>query len=301
MKSIAARLFTSALSAALLSSALLAADYRYTKIDAPNATDARAFGINARGEVVGKYTDAGGVQHGYLLRKGIFSIVDFPNPQFTTSARAINARGDIVGIVRDANGNSHGFLLCGGQFTQIDYPGATSTLAFGINNSGDITGEYFTVSGKSRGFILRDGVFLNVPVPSGTNLGMHGAQDNGQVLVGDAGPNSDPSSRAFLRNKAGDVHQLLDPPGSPFPCSFARGINERGDVAGAFAVVNTLAECNSAPPTHGFILRRGEFAVIDFPGSPNTFVSGINDDGVIVGLFTDKPGNGHGFNAVPND
>ena len=275
-------------------------NYRFVKIDVPNAIETRAFGINARGDVVGKYTDAGGIQHGYLLRNGAFSIVDFPNSQYTTSARGINAHGDIVGVVRDADGNAHGFLLHDGQFTQIDYPGASSTIAFGINNSGDITGQDFTASGRPKGFILSDGIFRNISVPAGANWGVHGAQDNGRVMVGDMVLYSDFSSHGFLRNRPGDV-QLIDGPGTIFPCTFARGINERGDVAGAFAIVNTVDECNSTPPAHGFLLRQGEYTIIDFPASPDTFVTGINDDGVIVGLFTDKKGHGHGFKAVPKN
>jgi len=286
------------LAACVLPAAQAQGSYRYLKIDVPNGVDTRAFGINARGDIVGKYTDADGVQHGYLLHKGAFSIIDFPNAQYTTSARGINARGDIVGVVRDADGNSHGFLLRDGQFTQIDYPGGSSTQAFGINNSGDITGEYFTAFGNPRGFILADGIFHNVPVPAGTNLGVHGAQDNGRVMVGDVVLSSDLSNHGFLRNKSGTT-QLIDFPGTSVPCTFARGINERGDIAGAFANVGTNDDCNNAPPAHGFALRDGTYTAIDFPGSPDTFVTAINDDGVIVGLFTDKKGNGHGFTAVP--
>ena len=69
---------------------------------------------------------------------------------------------------------------------------------------------------------------------------------------------------------------------------------------GAFASVNSVDECY--PPfvdQHGFLLRDGEFTVLDFPGSPATDAFCINDDGVIVGRYTDWRGNIHGFKAVP--
>ncbi len=53
-------------------------------------------GINGRGEIVGWYEDADGIQHGYVLEHGVFTTVDVPD---ATSARilGINASGDIVG------------------------------------------------------------------------------------------------------------------------------------------------------------------------------------------------------------
>src|SRR5438445_543991 len=140
---------------------LIAADYRFVKIDFPDAAATIASGINARGDIVGRYDDVNGVTHGFLLRKGIFSSIDFPNASFT-SARAINARGDIAGRIHDANGIDHAFLLRDGQFTQIDYPGADRTVGRGINNAGDITGNHFDGTDIERGFIVRDGVFQNI-------------------------------------------------------------------------------------------------------------------------------------------
>ena len=147
-----------------VSSLLTATDFRFVKIDVPNATSTTANGINARGDIVGTFVDANGVSHGFLVRKGVFSTIDFPNASFT-AARGINARGDIVGRFDDAGGNQHGYVLRDGHFTQIDYPGASTTTARGINNAGDITGRHFDSAGNENGFILQDGVFHNVSVP----------------------------------------------------------------------------------------------------------------------------------------
>jgi hypothetical protein len=165
------------------SSLLFATDYRFVKIDFPDAVSTIASGIDARGDIVGRYDDVNGVVDGFLLRKGIFSSIDFPNASFT-SARAINARGDIAGRMKDANGIDHAFLLRDGQFTQIDYPGADATVGRGINNAGDITGNHFAGAGAERGFILRDGAFHNVSFGDANDIWM--AQDNGEVMVGDA-------------------------------------------------------------------------------------------------------------------
>jgi hypothetical protein len=46
---------------------------------------------------------------------------------------------------------------------------------------------------------------------------------------------------------------------------------------------------------HGFILSRGSFTAVDFPGAISTWVTGINPAGEIVGLFTEAAGKTHGY------
>ncbi|HYK90360.1 MAG TPA: hypothetical protein VE398_16410, partial [Acidobacteriota bacterium] len=110
-----------------LSSVLAAADYRFVRIDVPGATFTAALSINARGDIVGRFVDANGVSHGYLLHKGVFTTIDFPGALFT-AARAINARGDIAGRMALDDGVDHAFLLHEGRFTQIDYRGSSGTI-----------------------------------------------------------------------------------------------------------------------------------------------------------------------------
>ena len=281
----------------LLSSLLVAADYRFVKIHFPHASATVASGINARGDIVGRYDDVNGVVHGFLLRKGVFTSIDVPGASFT-SARAINARGDIAGRMKDADSVDHAFLLHDGQFTQIDFPGADATVGRGINNAGDITGNYSTFDRGERGFILRDGVFHNVSFGAANDVWM--AEDNGRVMVGDAVTLPDYALHGYIRNRPGDF-QLIDFPGLSVPCTTPRWINERGDIVGFFAYVNTVDDCFAPPPLHGFLLRQGEYVSIDFPGSISTELLAISDDGVIVGDYTDKNGNRHGFKAVPKD
>jgi probable HAF family extracellular repeat protein len=298
MKTIAAKLFASlilgVLSLSVLSAAQAQTEYSYLRFNVPNGSQTFARGINARGDIIGSYTDADGVDHDFLLHNRVYTNIDYPG-NAAASARALNAQGEIVGVLNDADG-THGFLFRNGQLTKIDYPGASSTIAFGINNSGDITGRYSTAGG-TFGFILSNGVFQNVHVPAGTTLGVYDAEDNGLLQVGDVVLKSDSSVHAFVKQLS--QVQLLDPPATVFPCSHARGINERGEVVGAFSIVNNVDECNGHPPAHGFVMHNGSFDIIDPPGSGDTFAFGINDDGVVVGVVTDKQGNTHGFKATP--
>jgi uncharacterized membrane protein len=282
-----------------LSSLLFAADYSFVKIDFPNASATTAGSINARGDISGRYEDANGVSHGFLLRKGVFSTIDFPGASFT-SARAVNARGDIAGRIHDANGIDHAFLLRDGQFTQIDYPGADATVGRGINNAGDVTGNHVDSAGTESGFILKDGTFYNVRVPHSLSTDVWMAQDNGQVMVGDADVGPGGALHGYIRDKLGKF-QLIDFPGLPVPCTGPRWINQRGDIVGQFAYVSTVDDCFAGPPLHGFLLRQGKYVAIDFPVSTSSNLLAINDDGVIVGAYADKQGVGHGFKAVPKD
>jgi uncharacterized membrane protein len=271
------------------------ADFRFVRLDLHGASVTSPNGINARGEIVGGYHDSGGVTHGFLLRQGVVSTIDFPNA-LLTGARAINARGDIVGRIVGPSGDEHGFLLRDGNFTQIDYPGASMTTARGINNAGDITGRHFDSAGNESGFILKDGAFQNVRVPGSCSTDVWMAMDNGRVLVGDHCTDADNGLHGYIRSKPGDF-QIIDFPGAGAPCTALRWINEREDIVGVYA--NSPNECDSFQ-LHGFLLAHGRYTAIDFPGAVYTQVLAINDGGEIVGQYTDKNGNSHGFKAAPN-
>jgi hypothetical protein len=92
----------------VLSSLLLATDYRFVKIDVPNAIATTAGSINARGDISGRYEDANGVSHGFLLRQGKYIAIDVPGSTSTT-VLGINDDGVIVGGYADKQGVDHGF------------------------------------------------------------------------------------------------------------------------------------------------------------------------------------------------
>jgi uncharacterized membrane protein len=72
-------------------------------------------GINARGDIVGKYCDVspcliGPAGHGFVLSDGVVTTIDYPAAT-GTSAYDINARRQVVGGYFDAQGSLHGYLL----------------------------------------------------------------------------------------------------------------------------------------------------------------------------------------------
>ncbi len=279
---------------------LLAADYNYRQIDFPNAESTEARGINARGDIVGSYTDAENVSHGFLKRDAVFTSIDFPGAAFTRGARVINNRGEIVGTFSDTAFVQHGYLLRDGQFSQIDFPGAGATTALGLNDAGDVTGSFIHETlGSENGYILRDGVFEGLQMPGGsTTMQVFSVQDNGRVFVG-AALRPGEAFRGFISDESGKSRWIIFP-GSQVSCTSARWINQQGDIVGLFSEVEDSDDC-VGEGNHGFLLRSGEYTRIDIGGSIATAVLSINDDGVIVGRFTDSDGITHGFVAVPQE
>jgi hypothetical protein len=73
------------------------------------AYQTQADDINRDGVVVGAYTDASGVLHGFRMAGTDFASLDFPGAALTL-AWGINSAGQIVGDHISADGSSHGFL-----------------------------------------------------------------------------------------------------------------------------------------------------------------------------------------------
>ena len=71
--------------------------------------------INNQGEICGSYTDAAtGVQQGFLLRKGKFSVFKVrafnSTPIISTSVTCITDSGQLSGFCLDQNDNWHAFI-----------------------------------------------------------------------------------------------------------------------------------------------------------------------------------------------
>jgi probable HAF family extracellular repeat protein len=90
-----------------------------------------------------------------------------------------------------------------------------------------------------------------------------------------------------LSSPSSYVFKSIDFPNAASTQAF--GINERGDVVGAYT--------DTAGNSHGFQLSDGKFRAIDFPGGVLTSARGINDDGAVAGGFAESndPSVVHGF------
>ena len=70
------------------------------------------------------YFSNGGV-HGFVLKAGAFSAIDFPGAS-GTQAFGINNNGDVVGYYETLGGGTRAFLYSNGQFSTLATPGRSS-------------------------------------------------------------------------------------------------------------------------------------------------------------------------------
>lgn len=84
---------------------------QFTSYDVPvaGATLTQLTGINANGQILGVYIDAGGAEHGFLEVGATFTSIDYPGA-VTTTAWGINSAGQIVGNHYGSDGIAHGWL-----------------------------------------------------------------------------------------------------------------------------------------------------------------------------------------------
>jgi hypothetical protein len=283
----------------------------FATIDPPGANLTIAADINPAGDIVGRFVNADAktcpnplacpLAHGFLLRGGEFTTIDFPDALFS-SAIGINPHGDIVGRYRNpGEAGFHGFLLSENEFTSIDFPGAIDTRARGINPRGDVVGDYCAAtpcSTNSHGFLLSEGEFTSIDFPGAVLTAGWRINAAGEIVGRYQG--ADGKFHVFLlRDGPGGQFTTIDVLGlgavetAPGPFSDGGGINPRGDIVSDYC---DAAPCSlSSGNVHGFLLSRGEFIKIDFPGAVSTIAFGINPRGDIVGPYLDRGGKVHGY------
>ena len=110
------------------------ADPTFTTIDYPGAVATLAVGINAHGQIVGRYVDTSGNYRGYLLSDGNFTRIDVPGAS-ATRPLGINLNDDIGPL----NAGTHNTL-----FTALEpYVGGVFPVPV-VNDEGDMVGwAYF--------------------------------------------------------------------------------------------------------------------------------------------------------------
>lgn len=236
--------------------------------DAPNAQGTIGVAINGSGVVVGFYSDANSLNHGFL-RYPDGHVTTFDPPEaagYGTLALAINAEGAAVGSYTDANFLYHGFLRrpdgristfsAPKQCTSGDMNGCPGTGFYDINVFGGIDGAYIDANFIQHSFLIS-------PYGEFTEFDAPGAGDT-----------------------AGSYQGTL--PGSFFYTSSTGSLNKWGAITGYYVDTNFLQ--------HGFVRNPdGSFASFDPAGSTGTVPGSINDQGVVSGYYVDSNLVVHGF------
>jgi uncharacterized membrane protein len=204
-----------------------------TPIDPPGALATFPLHINAKGQIVGIYSDVSETypivapQHGFLLSDGVYTTIDVPGSS-STVAFGINNRSQIVGGFVDADG-LHGFLLDDGVFTTIDIADSTGTVATGINARAQIVGVYTDAARTAHGFLLDRGVCTTIDVPGAQATQPNDINNRGQI-VGQYEAADGQTAHGFLLDRG--TLTTIDAPGE-LRATQVIGINDRGEMVGA--------------------------------------------------------------------
>ncbi|GAC1453989.1 MAG: hypothetical protein PVSMB1_02850 [Gemmatimonadaceae bacterium] len=250
-------------------------------IDVPNALATIAFGINARGDIVGTYVDAAHQQHGFRLRDGDYETIDFRADDGTsargTDARGISPDGEIVGsysLPNEPAVNAHGYRLTkDGEFARVDFPGHTNTVPQRILRNGTIIGcrHDDDTMGTMDGIIIgRDG---------NREIGQFASMNNG------ATPDLRRMTGFYTNMSTGlsEGYLIVDGVFSSFKVPNARttaawDMNPSGEIVGIYTDMTTTP--------HGFVRREnGDYTSIDVTGAVATRAFGINARGDVVGSY----------------
>jgi probable HAF family extracellular repeat protein len=266
---------TRLLFAAFIAVSPLLADFQPINIPGSYGTDPSA--INNNGQIVGTAYLVPGHPDGFLWSNGTFSLLDYPGA-VATSAYGINDSGHIVGIAEDANGIGFGFEEYGGVYSPIVYPGALVTFATGINDNGQIVGWYIDNSG-GHSFEKNGTTYSSFDFPGAACAATfaYGINNQGDI-VGFCG---EKVPYEFGFEKEGNLYQALN--FLPF------GINDSGQMVGVY--INFLTGFS-----YGMLDDHGHFGSFFFPGyypsQGGTVVTGINDQGEVVGYGAGREDDG---------
>jgi len=288
-----------------------AAGSAFTTIDAPNSTNTYVMANNASGDVVGYYTDANKVYHGFLLRGGAFTTLDFPGADVAwTQANTINDAGDVAGNYALKSpapaGNVHGFLRTkAGEWSTQDYPEGTHIMAggaYGVLADGTVVGCYHDGSPITAmfGYAKGPGGATSFNYPPGAPFAMHyGVTPDGKTVVGAylLGKNQPDNWHGYVFDSGNVVS--FDVPGKAG--TQALGISPGRSVVGVYKVLvgTTWGAHGFVADTRGSLDPTGwSFALVDVPESTQTIVRSLNARGEMAGYYIDAGGAIHGFLAT---
>lgn len=228
-----------------------------------------------------------------MARAQTYTAVNFPGATATELVGGPNPQGTSVGIYTLA-GVNHGFTFTSkGVYTSFDPPGSTSTSPNFIAPQGTIVGAYVDSGGVQHGFILSGGTYTTVDYPGAAGTALNSINPSG-VIVGSYCATTALCAanltHSFVESTTG-VFTSFDPPGA-VSGSEASVVIPSGAIVGSYSTSGTgtcVTECQ------GYMLYKGQYATINYPGSSFTFAGGANAPGNIVGIYVDSAGNGHGF------
>ena len=238
----------------------------------PGGTDATAFAINDRGQIMGQSYTAESAP---------------PNSPFCAFFPL----------------TQHGFFWENGKMVDIGTLGGSCTFTYGLNNKGQVVGQSTTAGDlTSHPFLWGRGTITDLGTLGGTYGWANWINETGEI-VGTASPDS--QSLIAFSWKHGVQIGLGTFDGDP--CSVADAINSKGQVvggSGGFGTGGFFPACETKPVEHAVLWERGTTVDLNSfvpPDSDLTLIEAtvINDRGEISGIASLPNGDQRAFLLIP--
>jgi hypothetical protein len=271
--------------------------YSFTTLgDQADPTFNQLLGVNDFGVIAGYFGSgspaAAHPNKGFTVAP--YSTSTFTNENFVgsqqTQVTSINDWDNTVGFYALPSGANYGFLDEGGVMSSVSDPLTSSkppvNQLLGLNNSGEAAGFYNDAKNNSHAYIWNrmSKVFTPINPPGATSSTATAINDHGAV----AGFFSEANGNVVSFIKQGAAWKILSVPGSSTTQIF--GLNDAGVAVGMYV--------GQHKQTYGFVYSGGALKTISDPdGIGSTIVNGLNNQGQIVGFYTDSKGNTDGFSA----
>ena len=275
------------------------AQYTFTDIVFPGASETTAEAINDAGTVVGHYrSPSDGQLHGFVLDEGLYTTLDYPGAPGTLLL-GINSHGDIVGYYCFSSCSYYDrypFVYDGSVFTALPQPAAAApanTVPQDIDDAGRISGNYLDPCFcKFHGFIYSggaSGTYTTIDRPAYASTSVTGINNAG-ATVGTVGTDllSTPGGidQGFIRDATGSY---IDIPVSKH--SYPADINNSNQVVGQAG--------DGTNPYVSYLIDGSVATSFDPPGtSGGSGARGINASGTVVGWYIGSDGSVRGYSAA---
>jgi len=238
--------------------------YVITDVGDLGGGESRAYAVNAAGEVVGRSRAI--VESHYVWRAFLYSggaLLDLGTlGGDESSAWDVNDAGEVVGWASNPSGPARAFLYSGGTMEEVDPGfGGWTGVAYGINDSSQVVG----VAARKYTLLQYDHAFR------WTDANEDGVVDAGEVL------------------------ELLALNGQTTSTSYARDVNEAGQVVGySRAGLHDHAFFFHDANGDG-VVDPGELVDLGTFGGNASLAYGINDAGQVVGGAQTAASRTHAF------
>ena len=249
------------------------ADYTFETIEVPGVSFLEVTASNDFGDYAGNTRSLDGEKTiGFTLIDGVFTTYDFPD-SLNTYFYALDNAGKAAGHYKGIDGLYHGVIMEDGELTQYDFPGAAETHIYGLSDeTGALSGNIVDETGGTRGFSGD----MPIAVPGAVTTYADFVNAAGAVVGSYV--DADGRPHGFIRNPDGSFTTIDVPEMPNLEFLFVNTITDFGVVAFRAKAVNDILRSY-------ILLPDGILYEVRLPGSVNTVVRNVNQDGSIIGFY----------------